>query len=129
MYLENKIDALTHCILGNFHAFLSSTDVSTFCFEKILSGIPPECQTVWTLTRPEESARQIVWPDLGPNCLPRLSVDNTYSCAVSAAPHRNHTPSLRRQHGDCTVAVLSPCRFGHWCTKHVLLLISGTLTM
>ena len=35
--------------------------------KKILSGISSECQTVWTL----------VGPDLGPNCLPRLSADNT----------------------------------------------------
>ena len=34
----------------------------------ILSGIPPECQTVWI---------QIVRPDMGPNCLQRLSADNT----------------------------------------------------
>ena len=33
-----------------FHAFLSSADFfHNQLFEKILSGIPSECQTVWTL--------------------------------------------------------------------------------
>ena len=37
--------------------------------KKFLSGIPLECQTVWAL----------IWPDYlsGPNCLPRLSADDT----------------------------------------------------
>ena len=42
-------------------------------FEKILSGIPSECQTVWTLIRP----LRFVGADLGPNCLPRLTADDT----------------------------------------------------
>ena len=42
-------------------------------FWKKNSGIPSECQTVWTLIRPDG----IVGPDLGPSCLPRLSVDDT----------------------------------------------------
>ena len=36
-------------------------------FSKILLGIPSEDQTVWI---------HFVWPDLGLNCLPRLSADN-----------------------------------------------------
>ena len=42
-------------------------------FEKILSGIPLECQTVLD----PDQARQFVGPDLGPKCLPRLSADDT----------------------------------------------------
>ena len=35
------------CVLGNFHAFLSSADLfQNQCFLKILSGIPSKCQTV-----------------------------------------------------------------------------------
>ena len=42
--LENKLDALTHCILGNFHAFLSSADFfQNSLFKKLPSGIPSEC--------------------------------------------------------------------------------------
>ena len=41
-------------------------------FEKILSGIPSECQTDWTQIRPDI----LFGPDLGPNCLQRLSADD-----------------------------------------------------
>ena len=62
------------CILGNFHNFLSSADFfQNLLFENILSGIPSKCQTVWTLIKPDHSSG----PDLGPNCLPRLSADDT----------------------------------------------------
>ena len=48
---------LTHCILGNFHTFLSSADFfQNELFGKILSGILSECQTVWTLIRPDDSS-------------------------------------------------------------------------
>ena len=33
---------------------------SKLIFEKILSGIPSECQTVWTLIRPDESSG-LIW--------------------------------------------------------------------
>ena len=39
----------------------------------ILSGIPLRCQTVLD----PEQARHFVGPDLGPNCLQRLSADYT----------------------------------------------------
>ena len=39
-------------------------------FEKILSGIPSECQTVWKCS---------VRPDLARNCLQKLSADNIRS--------------------------------------------------
>ena len=36
------------------HAILSSADFfQNQLFRKIISGIPPECQTVWTQTRPD----------------------------------------------------------------------------
>ena len=44
-----------------FHAFLSSADFfQNYFLKKILSGIPSECQTVWTLTRPDDSSG-LVW--------------------------------------------------------------------
>ena len=40
-----------------FHTILSSADSFKInFFEKILSGIPSECQTVWTLIRPDDSS-------------------------------------------------------------------------
>ena len=52
------------------HAFLSSADFfSKSTFSNILSEIPPEYYTVWIQT-----GKTFVWPDLGPNCLQRLSV-------------------------------------------------------
>ena len=43
----------------------------------LLLGIQSECQTAWILIRPDDSSGLIVGPDLGPNCLPRLSADGT----------------------------------------------------
>ena len=40
-------------------------------YEKIISEISSECQTVWIQNR------LFVGPDLGPNCLQRLSSDDT----------------------------------------------------
>ena len=62
-----------HCTLGNFSCFffLSSADFFfkiNFLKKKNLSEIPSVCQTNWNL---------IVGPDLGPNCLPMLSADDT----------------------------------------------------
>ena len=42
-------------------------------FPIILSVIPSECQTVQIQIKP----RQNVGPDLGPNCLQRLSAEDT----------------------------------------------------
>ena len=48
---------VTHCLLGNFSCFLSSGEFfQSLLFEKILSGISSECQTVWTLIRPDNSS-------------------------------------------------------------------------
>ena len=50
-------------------------------FKKILSEIPSECQTVLD----PDQALQFVGPDLGPNCLPRLSADDTGRQSTMAA--------------------------------------------
>ena len=41
---------------------------------KILSGIPSDCQTDWFQIMPDTT---FVGPNLGPNCLQRLSADDT----------------------------------------------------
>ena len=52
---------LNHCILGNFSCFLlSAAFFQNQLFQKILSGIPTECQTVWILIRPEDSSG-LIW--------------------------------------------------------------------
>ena len=52
------------CRLWNF---------SKSTFSKNLSGTPSECQTVWIQIRHDGNGV----PDLGPNCLQRLSADDT----------------------------------------------------
>ena len=49
----------------------SATLFQNYPFQKILSGTLSECQTVWIQTRTDN-----VGPDLGPNCLQRLSADS-----------------------------------------------------
>ena len=56
------------------HAFLLL--VNSFLnqlFRKLRSEIPLECQTVLD----PDQAQQNIWPDLDPNCLQRLSADDT----------------------------------------------------
>ena len=73
-YTNFAAHSLTHCILGNFWCFfVVCWFFSKLTFENILSEIPSECQTVWTLIRPDDFVR----PDLGPNCLPRSTADVT----------------------------------------------------
>ena len=55
-----------------FHAFLSSADFFKINFRKILSGIPSVSNNL-----DPDHARHFVGPDLGPNCLQRLSADDT----------------------------------------------------
>ena len=50
----------------------SSADLFNFFSRKNLSGTLFECQTVWIQIRTDV----IVGPDLGPNCLQRLSADD-----------------------------------------------------
>ena len=70
-HIQNAL--LTLCPLGNCACFLSSADFFKInFFEKKNSGIPSERQTVWILVRPN-----ISWTCLGPNCMQRLSTDDT----------------------------------------------------
>ena len=58
-YLNTNFKSLAYWVI--FHAFLSSADFfQNKLFEKILSGIPSECQTVWTLIRPDDSSG-LIW--------------------------------------------------------------------
>ena len=67
--LSHSCNSVTCWVI--FHAFLSSADFfQNQSSQNILSGISLECQTVWVQTKP-------VVPDLGTNCLQRLSVDAT----------------------------------------------------
>ena len=50
-----SVEDLTHCIVTILGKFFSSADFfQNQLFEKNLSGLPSECQTVWTLIRPDE---------------------------------------------------------------------------
>ena len=56
-----------------------------FC--KSISGIPPECQTVWICLDPLQD-RRFVGPDLGPNCLQQfISADDPSSSRVKESLH------------------------------------------
>ena len=58
-------------LLSSADIFFQNQFVFCFCFsKKILSGISVECQAAWIEIIP-------VGPDLGPNCLERLSADDT----------------------------------------------------
>ena len=53
----------------SFPLFLSSADFfQNQLLQKIISGIRPECQKVWIQIKPDV---------LGPNCLQKLSADET----------------------------------------------------
>ena len=56
------------------HAVLSSAEFfQDQIFRKVLSGKPSECQIDWIQTRPDI----FVGPDQGPNCLQKLSADDS----------------------------------------------------
>ena len=81
IHIQNKhviaavFKGLTHCILGNFACILSSADFfQNQLFWKILWGIPSESVANRLDT---DQARHFVGPDLVPNCLQRLSADNS----------------------------------------------------
>ena len=59
-------------MLGNFPCILSADFFQNHPFQKILSGIPSVSNNL-----DPDQARHFVGPDLGPNCLQRLSADNT----------------------------------------------------
>ena len=65
---------LTH-LLCNFHVFLSSADIfQNLLFEKFFQGY---CTIRVSNSLESDQARLYVGPDLGPNCLQKLSVDDT----------------------------------------------------
>ena len=68
------VNISTLCMLGNL--LLSSADFFKInFFQKILSGTLSECQTV----DPDQDQNS-VGPDLGPNCLQKLSADDLSRC-------------------------------------------------
>ena len=62
-------------MLGNFACFLSS--VVVFCFFKINFFEKFFLEFLQNVSLNPELARQNVGPDLGPNCLQKLSADDT----------------------------------------------------
>ena len=72
-----KVSIFNLCMLGNFSCFSCRllTFFQNLLFQKILSGILSECQTVWIQIRTDS-----VGPDLGSDCLQRLSADNKSHC-------------------------------------------------
>ena len=56
-----------------FHVLFSADIFQNQLFQKILSGIPSECQTDGIQIRLDK----ILGPDMNPNCLQKLSADNT----------------------------------------------------
>ena len=65
--------ALTLCLMGNFHAFLLSADFFIIYFLKnSFRNTIRESNCL----HPDQ-ARHIAGPDLGANCLQRLSADST----------------------------------------------------
>ena len=67
VYVSKDTGLYTLYMLRIFVVFL----LSKLFFFKILSGIAPECQTVWIQFRSDVFFR----PDLGPNYLQMLSAD------------------------------------------------------
>ena len=61
-----------------------------FSFQKIISGIPSECQTTWIRIRPEV---MYVGLDLGPNCLKNCSADE-HSGDINGVDQIIHSLSL-----------------------------------
>ena len=52
---SDKFTMLNLCMLANFACFYLSADffLQNMHFQKIISGIPSECQTVWIQIRPD----------------------------------------------------------------------------
>ena len=72
--LRSKLDPVNYCILGHCSCFLSSADV----FQNKLFEKKSFRNTIrMSSSYDPDQARQFVGSDLGPNCLPRLSADDT----------------------------------------------------
>ena len=68
---------ITNILLGNFPCvFLSSADFFFFKIIVVFKNSLRNTISMSTSLDPDQ-ARRIVGPDLGPNCLPRLSADDT----------------------------------------------------
>ena len=67
-----KDNDLTHCMLGNLHAFCH-----LLIFFKFFQSCRKMIRMSNTCSLDPDQARRFVGPDLGPNCLQRISVDNT----------------------------------------------------
>ena len=76
MSAANLSGTFTLCMLGNFAYFfvVCCFFLYNYRFQKILSGTPSKCQTVWIQIRPNVLS---VEPDLGQNCLQRSSANDT----------------------------------------------------
>ena len=69
-----KSPKLTHCILGNFSWFF----VVCWFFSNLTFWKNSFRNTIWMSNSLDpDQAQRIVGPDLGPNCLPKLSADDT----------------------------------------------------
>ena len=69
-----KLICITICLLSNFHAFLTSAD---FFSKSIFSKNSFRNIIRVSNSLDPDQAQLYVGPDLGPNCLQRLSVDDT----------------------------------------------------
>ena len=56
-------------MLGNFHDFLLSADILKITFLRVSNSLDPDQD------RQNDQDRHSVGPDLGPNCLQRLTAD------------------------------------------------------
>ena len=81
---SKKYAELTLCLLGNFACFLSSVDFfqnQLFLKNSIRNTSLSALILSYTIrvsnSLDPDQARHLVGPDLGPNCLQRLSADNT----------------------------------------------------
>ena len=69
-----RIVSLTHCLLGNFFAFLSLADfLPNLTFSKNSFRNTIRVSNSFD----QDQAGRFVWPDLCPNCFHKFSADNT----------------------------------------------------
>ena len=85
--------SLTHCLLGNFSWFFA---VCWF-FSK-LTFWKYSFRNIFRMSNSldPDQARRIVGPDLGPNCLPRISADDTGRQRVKGKGQTLHQPATSK---------------------------------
>ena len=103
---ENKIiEPLTHWILGNFSCYCRLLIFFKINFlKKILSGLPSECQTVWTLIRPSliwvqtvrQGYRQTTLVDKELTAPHRRSTNSVIFAPSDESDQPRHSPNLIR---------------------------------